>query len=179
VPPLPGSARWAGAVFLGKWNVLQHVVAPERLHEEEAQSRHSLANAVGGEFSFSKQMDLILANVLRSQLVRSTMEVLGELLQNERVSFYGILGVISALEFRPASVFANGSPGPPFSVTHTIAIYRTPAPLLDTRSVRLPAALLKRRSRRSLARRVPARTNDLGAGNTGTLARYAKSRHPR
>jgi len=74
-------------------------VAPERLHEEEAQSRHSLANAVGGKFSFSKQMDLILANVLRSQLVRSTMEVLGELLQNERVGFYGILGVISALEF--------------------------------------------------------------------------------
>ena len=45
-----GSARWAGAVFLGKWNVLQHVVAPERLHEEEAKSRHSLANALEESF---------------------------------------------------------------------------------------------------------------------------------
>jgi hypothetical protein len=44
-------------------------------------------------------MHLILANVLWSQLVWSTMEVLGELFQNERVGFYGILGVISPLEF--------------------------------------------------------------------------------
>jgi hypothetical protein len=50
----------------------------------------------------------------------------------------------------PASVFANGSQGPPFSVTHTISTYRIPAPFLDTRSVRRPAALFKRRSRNLL-----------------------------
>ena len=41
---------------------------------------------------------------------------------------------ISAMIFDPgvppASVFANGSQGPPFSVTHTIAAYRSAAPFM-------------------------------------------------
>src|SRR5260370_36321345 len=108
-------------MFFGERDVVQHVVAPERLHKEEAQGRHSLANAVGGKFSFSKQMYLILAAVLRSQLVRRTMEVLSELLQNEGVGLYGILGVISTLEFIEHLFSQMGHSGPPFYVNHTIA----------------------------------------------------------
>jgi hypothetical protein len=84
-------------VFFGKWNVFQHVMASV-FTKEKAQGRYSLANAVGRKFSFSQQMDLILANVLRSQLVGGTTKVLGELPQDEGVGLYGILGVISTLE---------------------------------------------------------------------------------
>jgi hypothetical protein len=71
----------------------------ERLDEEEAQSRELLGDGAGGEFSLAEQLGLILANVLRTQLVRRAMEVVSEFSDHTQVTTYGIRRVITTIEF--------------------------------------------------------------------------------
>jgi hypothetical protein len=44
-------------------------------------------------------MRLVLAQVFRSELVGRLVEVLGEVLHDSQVPFYGTLGLITTLEF--------------------------------------------------------------------------------
>src|SRR5579864_3284951 len=63
----------------------------ECLDEEKPQCTDSLVDGVRGQLSFTEQVGLVLADVLRAQRVRGLLEVAGEILDRHEVRPYGIL----------------------------------------------------------------------------------------
>src|SRR6185436_19705577 len=51
------------------------------------------------EFLVLKQVRLVLLQMFRSEFVGRLVEVLGEVLHDSQVAFYGTLGIITTLEF--------------------------------------------------------------------------------
>ena len=79
--------------------LFRSVVPFQRLVEEEAESGHVLLHRTRIELLVLKQVCLILAQMIGSELIGRLMEVLGEVLHDSQVPFYGTLGVITTLEF--------------------------------------------------------------------------------
>src|ERR1019366_2718571 len=90
----------------GQWSRLLRVRcighAPgflDRLCVEEPQSRKSLRHAGCGQLSFAEQIRLVLANVLRSELIRRAVKVTRKILDRLDVAVDGSLRIITTLEF--------------------------------------------------------------------------------
>jgi hypothetical protein len=71
----------------------------QRFYEEEAERRASLLDGARGELAVLEQMSLVGPDVLRSKLVRTLPEIRREVLDGVDVAPYGILSVITTLEF--------------------------------------------------------------------------------
>src|SRR5215470_4582433 len=71
----------------------------ERLDVEESDSAEMLDHRVGVELSFAEQIRLILADMIRPQLVGRTVEVSRELVNGLEISARGAGCVVSTLEF--------------------------------------------------------------------------------
>src|SRR5271166_1687849 len=69
------------------------------LDEEEAQPGQPLRDSTCGEFPLAEQIRLILADVLRTELIRRTLEVTREIFDGLQVDAGCSLGVITTLEF--------------------------------------------------------------------------------
>ncbi len=95
----PGSALWATDVVASGGNLIRRVRPVQGLHEEETECRASLLDGAGGELAVFEQVGLIGADVLRSKLVGALPEVRREVLDGVDVASYGILSVITTLEF--------------------------------------------------------------------------------
>ncbi len=109
------------AMPLGHREIIQQVVPFQRLVEEEAESGHVLLHGARIELLVLKQVRLVLAQMVGSELVGSLMEVLGEVLHDSQVAFYGTLGVITTLEFLQHHFVEVGSQGPPCDPQNTPA----------------------------------------------------------
>src|ERR1700756_98475 len=66
---------------------------------EESQSRESLRHRGRSKLSFAEQIRLVLADVLRSELIRRSPEITREIFDGLDVAVYGRLSVITTLEF--------------------------------------------------------------------------------
>jgi hypothetical protein len=55
------------SVALGKWNVIGKVRPPKRLDEEKTQCRSAAFDGPRRELALAKQMNLVLADVLRAK----------------------------------------------------------------------------------------------------------------
>jgi len=84
---------------LGHRDIIQRLPPFQGLVEEEAESSHVLLDRACIELLVLEQMRLVLAQVFRSELVGRLVEVLGEVLHDSQVPFYGTLGLITTLEF--------------------------------------------------------------------------------
>jgi hypothetical protein len=84
---------------LGHWDIIQQVPPFQSLVEEEAESSYVLLYRARIELLVLKQVCLVLAQMFGSELVGRLVEVLGEILHDSQVPFYGTLGVITTLEF--------------------------------------------------------------------------------
>jgi hypothetical protein len=71
----------------------------EGFNEEEAQGRQPLRHRVGGQFSLAEKLCLILADVLRTQLVWPALEVSCKILDGADIGGCCTLRVIATLEF--------------------------------------------------------------------------------
>jgi hypothetical protein len=71
----------------------------DRLRVEEPQSRRSLRHGGGGQLSLAEQIRLVLANVLRSELIRRAVKVPRKILNRLDVAVDSSLSVITTLEF--------------------------------------------------------------------------------
>ena len=97
---------------LGYRDILERVPPFQGLVEEEAESSYVLLYRACIELLVLKQMRLVLAQVFRSKLVGRLVEVLGEVLHDSQVPFYGTLGIITTLSCRasrPAKPHENGA----------------------------------------------------------------------
>ena len=79
--------------------MLKHVLPLERLDVEEPQRRHSLRHRLRGQLPLTKQVQLVLADMLRAKMVGTTMKVFGKLLDRKQIGFCGARGVVATLEF--------------------------------------------------------------------------------
>src|ERR1035437_656698 len=84
---------------LGHRDIIQQVVPFQRLVEEETEGGHVLLHRACVELLLLKQVCLVLAQMIGSELVGWLMEVLGEVLHDSQVPFYGTLSIITTLEF--------------------------------------------------------------------------------
>ena len=98
----------------GKRNVLRQKIPAQCLYEPEAQRGHILTDRGRSQLLRLKQMGLILPDLLGPELVRWLVKIRRELADDSDVDFCGTMGVITALEFLPASFGVVGSQGPPF-----------------------------------------------------------------
>jgi hypothetical protein len=71
----------------------------DRLRVEEPQSRKSLRHRGCSQLSLTEQIRLVLANVLRSELIRRAVKVTRKILNRLDVAVDGSLSVITTLEF--------------------------------------------------------------------------------
>jgi hypothetical protein len=90
---------WEPLRQAGKRQVLQHVMSLERLDVEEPQRGHSLRHRLRSQLALTKQVELVLADMLRTKPVGSTMKVLGKLLDRKQVRFCGSRAIVATLEF--------------------------------------------------------------------------------
>jgi hypothetical protein len=58
-----------------------------------------LLHRAGVQLLLLKQVGLVLAQVLRAELVGGLVKMVGEFLHYPNIGFYGSLGVITTLEF--------------------------------------------------------------------------------
>jgi hypothetical protein len=65
----------------------------ERLDVEEPQRGHSLRHRLRSQLALTKQVELVLADMLRTKPVGSTMKVLGKLPDRKQVA------IVATLEF--------------------------------------------------------------------------------
>jgi hypothetical protein len=86
--PLP---LWHGEMFM-------HVPPLQRFHVQETKRCDLLLNGARGQVKIAKQMDLILTNLIRTELLRRSSEVGRESLYRFDVGSNRILGVITTLE---------------------------------------------------------------------------------
>src|SRR5208283_2526549 len=71
----------------------------ECLDVEEAQGRQPLVHRIRRQLPLLKQCGLVLADVLRAQLFRRTVEIPGEMFDGANVTIDGGLSVVATLEF--------------------------------------------------------------------------------
>jgi hypothetical protein len=71
----------------------------ESLDVEEAQGREPLGDGVGSQLELLEQRDLVLANVIRTQLIGGTAEILSEMFDGADVAVDGGPSVVASLEF--------------------------------------------------------------------------------
>src|SRR5215469_15438599 len=71
----------------------------ERLDVEKAQSRQMLSYGIRRQLAFLEKFSLIFTNVSRAQTIRGTAKSLGKFLDGTKVVAYGILSVITTVEF--------------------------------------------------------------------------------
>ena len=83
----------------GSRNIFAQVTSLQSLDVEEAEGRHIVLHRTGVQLLLLKQVGLILAQVLRAELVGGLMEMVGEFLHYPNVGFYGSLSVVTTLEF--------------------------------------------------------------------------------
>src|SRR5271166_6640204 len=77
-----------------------HAPGPfEGLDVEEAQSRQPLVHRIWRQLPLLEQCGLVLANVLRTQLIGGTVEVPGEVFDGANVTIDGGLRVVTTLKF--------------------------------------------------------------------------------
>ena len=96
---LPAENGWQMEHLL---RVRRQVCTPRLLQRpdvEEADSAEMLDNGVGLELPFAEQIRLVLADVIRPELVRRTVEVARKLVNGPEISVRGAGSVISTLEF--------------------------------------------------------------------------------
>jgi hypothetical protein len=62
----------------GERQVLQHVMSLERLDVEEPQPGHSLRHRLRSQLALTKQVELVLPDMLCTKLIGSTMKVFGK-----------------------------------------------------------------------------------------------------
>jgi len=72
---------------------------PDRLRVEEPQSREPLRHGGCSQLSLAEQIRLVLANVLRSELIRRATKVTRKIFDRLDVAVDGSLSVITTLEF--------------------------------------------------------------------------------
>ena len=80
---LPAEHGWELLRQSGKRQVLQHVMPLQRLDVEEPQRGYSLRHCLRSQLPLTKQVELVLPDMLRTKLVRSTMKVFGKLLDRK------------------------------------------------------------------------------------------------
>src|ERR1039458_10383684 len=73
--------------------------ALQHLHEKETQSSNPLVHCVVGEFSVTKEVGRVLANVFRGELIGWTVEIARQVLDDSQVRARGRFSVITTLEF--------------------------------------------------------------------------------
>jgi hypothetical protein len=83
----------------GHGEIFQQVAPFQSLVEEKSESSHVLLYCAGIELLVLKQVRLVLPQMVGSKFVGRLLEVLGKVLHDSQVAFYGILGVITTLEF--------------------------------------------------------------------------------
>ena len=71
----------------------------QSLEIEEAQSRQIDRDSARCQLPLREQFRLVFADVLRTQAVRGSFEVSGKIFNCIDVTVYGILGIITTLEF--------------------------------------------------------------------------------
>src|SRR5450759_4142127 len=103
---------------LGHRDIIQQVVPFQRLVEEETEGGHVLLHRACIELLVLKQVCLVLAQMIGSELVGRLMEVLGEVLHDSQVPLLRYSGHNYDAGVPPASSFEVGSQGPP-SVSYT------------------------------------------------------------
>ena len=87
-----------GRVFFG-YGVCYAPGFPDRLRVEEPQSREPLRHGGCSQLSLAEQIRLVLANVLRSELIRRATKVTRKIFDRLDVAVDGSLSVITTLEF--------------------------------------------------------------------------------
>src|SRR6202047_658789 len=118
----------------------------DRLRVEEPQSGQPLCHGGRGQLSLTEQIRLVLADVLRSKLIRRAPEITREIRDRLDVAVYGSLSVITTLEFFEhhfAKVGHRLAPYDPTLFLHKHCRH------LARESVCREAASFKRASRRS------------------------------
>src|SRR5271165_2244370 len=99
-----------------------------RLDEEEPQRGQPLRDGMCGEFPLAEQIRLVLADVLRTELVRRTLEITCEVLDRLDVAVFGSLGVITTLEFLEHHFAKVGHKSSPYAPTLSLhLVYSTTA----------------------------------------------------
>ena len=85
-------------VALGKRDLIGRVGPAQRLDEQEPQRCGLSFDGARRKLAVAKQMDLVLANAIRAELVWRTVEALGESFQSMHVGANSVWGVVTALE---------------------------------------------------------------------------------
>jgi hypothetical protein len=83
----------------GTRQVLQHVMSLERLDVEEPQRGHSLRHRLRSQLALTKQVELVLPDMLRTKPIGSTMKVFGKLLDRKQVGSCGSRAIVATLQF--------------------------------------------------------------------------------
>src|SRR5260370_3482624 len=86
------------AMPFGSRNIFEQITSLQSLDIEKAERGNVLLYSAGIQLPLLKQVGLILAQVLRAELVGRLMEMAGEFLDDPYVGSYGTLSVIAALE---------------------------------------------------------------------------------
>src|SRR5271157_4728824 len=116
-----------------------------RLDEEEAQPGQSLGDGMCGEFPLAEQIGLVMADVLRTELIRRALEVTREVLDRLDVAVSGSLSVVTTLEFLEHHFAKVGHRSSPYDPTLSLhLVYSTAA---DTRHAKASAAKRLRSNR--------------------------------
>src|SRR5215469_14676167 len=110
-------------------------MAPQRLDEQEAQRGDILADRGRTELFSLKQVRLVLSDLLRSELVRRLMKMLGEVADDPDVGFCGTMRVITTLEFLQHFLTKLGHRTSLFcDPTYLNSLALAPSGLLDART---------------------------------------------
>jgi hypothetical protein len=106
-------------VLLRKWDRIGQVRAAQGLYEQEPQSRRLSFDGARRELAIAEQMDLLLADMIRPELLRRTVKVLGELLDRMDVRPHGVRRVVTTLKLIEHQLAKMGHRGI-LLVTHTL-----------------------------------------------------------
>ena len=105
---------------LGIGQELTELMAMKRAHEEEPQCGHVVLDAPRAELKLSEQIGLVAAQMIRTELVRRLVEVLGEPLDETQITPRCADRVVATLElFEHHLAKMSHSVLPP--VTHTLS----------------------------------------------------------
>src|SRR5580658_7699648 len=121
-------------------HLFNRVRSLQRLAEEETQSCCMVPDSARIQLSLSEQVHLIGADLFGSELIWSTVKILGEGLHNFQVALHGSLRVITTLELfqHPFAKLGHRD----LLVTHTLRHRRRKVSTCDTRSVRRACGLV-------------------------------------
>src|SRR5258708_1647813 len=113
---------------LGKRNRIRKVGPAERLDEQEPQCRCLSFDGARRELPMAEQMNLVLANVVRPQLIRGPAKMPGKLLDRMDIGPYGVRRVVATLELIQHHLAKMGHREPPCD-TYLSLNYRQNSPM--------------------------------------------------